>query len=263
MLQRTELSSELINDITLVHNPMHFINGAVSGMAGIILSHPFDTIKTNIQSNNPIKLNFRFLYSGLYPPLIGVGFEKAIVFGSFLNFNQFFEKKNFKRETNIALSGALSGFFASFIVTPVERIKILLQNGASMEKIKSVQVSSLFRGLSATFTRETPGFAIYFSVYENLKYHYFTKHNRELPALTSFFFGGVSGAVAWTFIYPQDLIKTKIQSNYNSSENIFKIMGNIFKEGGLRMFYKGFHLALLRAVPLHAGTFSVMEILKK
>ena len=252
-----------MEDLVIINNPKHFMNGAVSGMAGIILSHPFDTIKTNIQSNNSIKFSFRFLYKGIYPPLFGVGFEKAIVFGTFLNFNHFFEKKEFKRETNIAISGALSGFFASFIVTPVERIKILLQNGASIEKVKSIQVSSLFKGLSATFTRETPGFAIYFSVYENLKYHYYTKQDQEMPNIISFMFGGLSGAVAWTFIYPQDLVKTKIQSNYNSSESITKIIGNIYKEGGIRMFYKGFHLALLRAVPLHAGTFAMMEVLKK
>ena len=80
-------------------------------------------------------------------------------------------------------------------------------------------------------------------------FHYFT-------------FGGMSGAIAWLFIYPQDLVKTRVQA---STQNITPktIVKNIYTEFGVRGFFKGFHLALLRAVPLHAGTFAMVEYLKK
>ena len=33
----------------------HYLNGAMSGMVGLTLSHPFDTIKSNIQAKKTIK----------------------------------------------------------------------------------------------------------------------------------------------------------------------------------------------------------------
>ena len=61
-----------------------FIFGYISGMAGILVSHPFDTIKTHIQSNKPIPRSLNGLYRGIGPPLIGVGLEKSIVFGVYI-----------------------------------------------------------------------------------------------------------------------------------------------------------------------------------
>ena len=72
--------------------------------------------------------------------------------------------------------------------------------------------SKLFVGLSATFTRETPGFAIYFSNYEYWKKSLYTDHNVQIGPIASFLLGGSSGIMAWIFIYPQDQIKTILQS---------------------------------------------------
>jgi hypothetical protein len=62
----------------------------------------------------------------LLPPFLGVGFEKAIVFGMFENSQLILKDKNISEKNSIALSGAIAGFAASFIVTPCERIKIQL-----------------------------------------------------------------------------------------------------------------------------------------
>lgn len=119
----------------------------------------------------------------------------------------------------------------------------------------------MFKGLSATFTREVPGFAIYFSTYESLKNHFYK--NREISIISSFIFGGISGTMAWVFIYPQDRIKTIIQSNCNKNSNasIKSIIKNTYNNGGLKQFYNGFSFAVARAILLHSGTFCTMEIL--
>lgn len=234
---------------------MEFLYGAISGMVGITLSHPFDTIKTCIQDNKPVKLGIISLYKGFVPPLIGVGFEKAIVFGIYTNANRIINKYTNNTIVNNTISGALSGFTASLIVTPVERIKILLQTD---KKLLSYQYKNLFRGLSATFSRETPGFAIYFNVYEALK----NKKN-NISAIESFLFGGISGLISWIFIYPQDCIKTRMQSNESnvSNKSFIQVSKEIYREGGFKIFYRGFHFALMRALPLHAGTFMTFEYL--
>jgi solute carrier family 25 carnitine/acylcarnitine transporter 20/29 len=236
-----------------------YINGGISGMCGIVLSHPIDTIKTHIQTGhnlNTFKPSFTHFYKGISAPLLGVGIEKAIVFGTY---NYMYSKTE-----NIPLSGALSGLTASLVVTPYERIKILKQNSEVIH-FKELNIKFLFRGLSATFTREMPGFAIYFTTYEYLKKKTFTEHNKKIDYTSSFIYGGIAGITAWIFIYPQDRIKTILQSHSgtekNMNLNIKSIMNSIYSNGGLKHFYTGFTWAVARASLLHSGTFCMMEYL--
>ncbi len=238
----------------------YYIKGCISGMTGIILSHPVDSIKTHYQTqkNNNIKFKYSVsnLYKGITSPLFGVGLEKALVFGTY-NY-----VKNISN--NIPLSGAISGLVASIIVSPYERIKIMKQTNQTIILSNCLKPNFIFKGLSATFTREIPGFAIYFSTYEGLKNHFYKKSldntNTNISIPASFIFGGISGITAWIFIYPQDRIKTIIQSQTNKT-NISDIIKNIYNTGGFKQFYKGFSFAALRAVLLHSGTFCTMELL--
>ena len=250
-----------------------YIYGGIGGMFGIILSHPLDTIKTHIQTGksfSAFKPSITNLYRGITVPLIGVGIEKAIVFGTY---NYIMKKTNC-----IPLSGAIAGLSASLIVSPYERLKILKQSSQSF-KISPLYILNpqfMFKGLGVTFTREVPGFAIYFSVYEHLKYTTYTQHNKEITGLSSFIYGGVSGLTAWIFIYPQDKIKTIIQSNTHSNthsntqsnihntknvNSIVNIVKNMYSTYGITYFYKGFSWAAGRAMLLHSGTFCAIEAL--
>jgi len=215
-----------------------YIQGGISGMFGICLSHPIDTIKTLYQTGNN-KYKFKNLYKGISSPLIGVGIEKAVVFGTY----------NYCKKNNIStpLSGAISGFAASIIVSPYERIKILKQPD------QKIDFRFLFKGLGITFFREVPGFAIYFKVFEVLK----NTSNTNYSSLKTFIFGGIAGSVAWVFIYPQDRIKTIIQST--NEKNTKHIIQTILKNGEL---YNGFSFAIARAFLLHSGTFFMMERLQ-
>ena len=246
---------DTFDDFKILNN--NYIKGALSGMFGILLSQPVDAIKTHYQVNKNIKFNYSFknFYKGVSSPLLGVGLEKAMVFGMY----------NYMRNQNysIAVSGGISGFIASAIVTPYERIKILTQTNKKITK-EILKPSYLFKGLSATFTREIPGFAIYFSTYEYLKNKFYTEKNKEISIYSSFIFGGISGSTAWLFIYPQDRIKTIIQSADNNQKlDIKSIIKKTYEAGGVRHFYSGFSFAIMRAVLLHSGTFCMMEILNK
>ena len=237
----------------------NYISGYIAGVSAIIVSHPIDTIKTNYQERIPIKLNFKALYRGITAPLIGIGLEKAIVFGTYNTiYNQY---------PNHAIAGAISGLTASFVVTPYERIKILLQTKHQQHQPKKQPITItpryLFQGLSATFYREVPGFAIYFSTYNYLKdksQHYY---NKPISTIEAFIYGGISGAWSWVFIYPQDRIKTHIQSSIKDKITIKQSIKDIIKNEGIKGLYRGFHFALLRAIPLHATAFMVNELMQE
>lgn len=241
-----------------------YINGAIGGMVGLTMSHPIDTIKNNIQVGNKINWSFRALYKGFVSPFFGMGIEKAIVFGTYeMVYNYLLEKNKWELcYKNIAMAGAISGMAASIVVTPIERIKILKQTNKDFSlSYKSINIRYLYTGFSSTLTRETPGFAIYFSSYNYFKNQYIDYMTHEPTIPYYFVTGGLSGLIAWAFIYPQDVIKTNIQSTNNLTFN--RVVKNIYTTEGLKGFYKGFHFAVMRAFPLHAGTFTIIELLKK
>jgi solute carrier family 25 carnitine/acylcarnitine transporter 20/29 len=230
-----------------------FLFGYFAGFCGIIISHPFDTMKTRIQDGKPIEFNLKSLYRGISAPLLGVGLEKAIVFGTFEN-TKFYTNSDF-------ISGAISGLTASLVVTPFERIKIRLQTDGKINfnnfNRNQINIRYLYQGFSATLTRETPGFAIYFSVY-----NFFKNRTNEITAFKSFIYGSFAGSFSWVFIYPQDRIKTHLQALAEKKMGFFEGFREIHKSGGFLGFYRGFSFALIRAIPLHATAFMVMELCK-
>lgn len=237
-----------------------FMKGYVSGMFGLFISHPFDTLKVSFQENKPIKkFDIKTLYKGVSSPLLGVGLEKAIVFGSYSTALNICRNHKISDKFAIPISGAISGFTCSFAVTPVDRIKILLQTNQKF----TFRNVNLFRGLSATFVREVPGFAIYFSVYDGFKTTFYK--NQQIEIYTAFLVGGLSGFTSWFLIYPPDRIKTRMQTNIMTTNQptFLETTKIIYKESGYRGFYRGFHFALMRAIPLHCGTFAMFEFLSK
>ena len=78
-------------------------------------------------------------------------------------------------------SGIIGGFICTLIVTPIDRIKINLQNNTPLT-IKNMNINNLYRGFIPTVCRETPGFGIYFTTYNYLKSNY-NKENNMMKTL--------------------------------------------------------------------------------
>jgi len=230
-----------------------YFSGFIGGMTGTILSHPFDTIKSNIQTkkySNIIECSkgiyqqqyFKGFYRGLLPPLCGMGFEKMLVFGIYNSL-----KSN---NINTTISGGITGGVACILIAPIEYLKINKQIDSL------INIKNIYRGFNATLCREIPGFAIYFSTYEYLKDNYQTTPFRL------FLYGGFSGILSWIIIYPMDVVKSNVQS-YKSNINILNCTKQLYKQNGFKYFYKGFSLSLLRAFPMHGGAFFGYEMMKQ
>lgn len=248
-----------------------WVSGMVGGGSGILMSHPFDTVKTYHQSHSTksiIEAVYKIvrgagplsLYRGVIPPFFGMGLEKAIVFGVQDNFAKNNLIDNYYLNTFI--SGIVAGVSCAIVVTPVEKFKIGMQNGLSFSEVyqKNIKaptiglsLKNLYYGLPSTLLREGPGFGVYFTTYN------FLKRNTEVfTPLHAMAYGAFSGATAWACMYPSDPIKT-IQQSKNLP---FKSAVNqIYSKYGIPGFYRGFHIALGRAIPLHAGVFGGIEML--
>lgn len=234
------------------HN--EFLYGLCGGFTGTLISHPFDTVKTRIQTGSCLTireaLKKRQLYSGLTAPMIGIMFEKSIVFG-------FYEKSKQYGFSNFT-SGIIGGFISTLIVTPIDRIKIIYQNGTGA--LRGIGLRSLYKGFVPTIFRETPGFGIYFYTYNVLTERY---KDKEENLFRTFIFGAISGFSAWVFIYPSDLIKTNYQAQAKGLTLVDTVKTILTPQVKPMNLYKGFSLAIMRAMPLHGGVFLGYELAKK
>jgi len=223
---------------------MDSVYGFISGITGILLSHPIDTIKTRIQSN--ISLSGIKLYSGLASPLLLYPVEKSIVFGT----TQLCKE----RGLGSFFSGAISGLACVFVVTPMEYYKIHRQNN-----MLDISFKKIYSGTNMTCVRESLGYGIYFSFYDYVT----PKYNQERNLFKTFLIGGLTGSLSWLAIYPADRVKTLVQSN---SINAMTAMRTIYNENNnktFRNFFKGMAWAQARAFVLHAGVFLGYETSKK
>ncbi len=224
-----------------------FLPGSFGGACGILLSHPLDTIRIRYQCLKPNEnIYFGKLYKGIIPPLLGMMLEKSIVFGVY---NLLKEQTN----SNI-IAGLGAGASSACIITPIEKIKIGLQQNFKLTQ--SLQLKQSYKGFIPTLCRESIGFALYFSIYNYLKQKYNTEHNY----IKTLFIGGSSGVGSWIFIYPIDVVKTRLQSPTLQYKNIRHCIRDTSKIYGYSFFYRGLTLGLLRAFQLHAGVWIGYEL---
>ncbi|KAJ3495007.1 hypothetical protein NLG97_g3696 [Lecanicillium saksenae] len=86
---------------------------------------------------------------------------------------------------------------------------------------------------------------------------------KDIPGWKIAMYGGLAGEFLWLASYPFDVIKSKMQTDGFGADQKFKSMRHCFastwKTGGIGGFWKGIGPTLLRAMPVSAGTFAVVE----
>ena len=103
--------------------------------------------------------------------------------------------------------------------------------------------------------REVPGFAAQFGVYEYLKGLMITEQRPHLSLLESFAVCAPAAVICWIFSYPQDIIKTKLQTQPRGTfkkwiipDGGFVECGrSIYRSQGIRGFFVGISPCLIRA----------------
>lgn len=164
----------------------------------------------------------------------------------------------------------------SVISGPIEHIRIRLQtqpNGElriysgpvdCVKKIVSQEgMSGLYRGQAVTLLREFHGYGIWFAAFEALMSLETRKKKiarEDIPSWKVALYGGLAGEALWLGSHPLDVIKSKMQSDGFGSEKKYKNMRACFKQTylseGMRGLWRGIGPALLRAMPVSAGTFA-------
>ena len=112
--------------------------GSIAGFGNCVSGFALDTIKTRVQLNRMTIMQcfrsivknegFMALFNGIYYPLITVPLINAVSFGSYELY------KSLDKDVGLSFlsgmeAGAFSGIVGSFVVNPVELVKIRMQAG--------------------------------------------------------------------------------------------------------------------------------------
>ncbi|XP_054710512.1 mitochondrial basic amino acids transporter-like [Uloborus diversus] len=225
-----------------------FFAGCLGGCAGVLVGHPFDTVKVRLQTqdcNNKIyrgtfhcistiikQESYQGLYKGMSSPMAGLAAVNAIVFGVYGNIVRSSSSPN--SLLNQFMAGSAAGFVQSFVTSPMELAKTRMQLQGQSDPnirlpywkkkrvlyknpldclIKTFRNDGLFgfyRGLATTIMRDAPGFGVYFAGYEFLT-EKVTDSKGNVNTLSLLCVGGLAGVMSWIVIYPFDVIKSRLQ----------------------------------------------------
>jgi mitochondrial ornithine carrier protein len=193
-------------------------------------------------------------------------------------------------------TGAFSGVFTSFVLTPVELVKCKIQvpnssSGVVRAPLTPLQVvREVFRhqglrgfwhGQMGTLIREAGGCSAWFGTKETTS-EFFRDYNVKgaksaverrrmqtdpLP-LWQQAVAGASAGMSYNFLFfPADTIKSRMQTapvgSSTAGQTFSSEAAALWRQAGLRGFYRGCGITVLRSAPSSAFIFMVYDGLKK
>ncbi|RVX72502.1 hypothetical protein B0A52_03692 [Exophiala mesophila] len=194
----------------------------------------------------------------------------------------------------LAACGAASGAFTSLLLTPIELIKCKMQVlppshiakelGYSVNKppgpLQLIRITfrnhglmGFWHGQLGTLIRETGGSAAWFGSYEGVKI-LFLKYDPSINQISDVkvwqqMLAGAAAGMSYNFaFYPADTIKSRMQTSntagVGATQLSFAATGReLWREQGLKGFYRGCGITVFRAAPSSAIIFSIYEGLRK
>ncbi|KAL3883031.1 hypothetical protein ACJMK2_029327 [Sinanodonta woodiana] len=283
------------------------INGGIAGIVGVTCVFPIDLVKTRLQNQQPgpngqvmyksladcaVKTfrneGFFGMYRGSGVNLLLITPEKAIK----LVGNDFFRHVLRKENNTLTiprelLAGAGAGMCQIIITTPMELLKIQLQdagrsvrvdltatttgsvNGATttaaprlsatkitLQLLREKGVFGLYQGCGATLLRDVTFSAIYFPLFSHLN----SKGKRregsnQAVFYHSFISGCIAGCTASLSVNPFDVVKTRLQTLHKGKgeqtyKGIIDCFVKVLKHEGPKAFFKGALCRILVIAPL-------------
>ncbi|KAJ5679074.1 hypothetical protein N7462_007318 [Penicillium macrosclerotiorum] len=277
--------------------------GAAGGIAQVLLGQPFDIVKVRLQTTSQYKGALdcatqifkkegpAAFYKGTLTPLIGIGACVSVQFGAFHEARRRLEELNKKKYADSSLSygqyylaGSFAGITNTVLSSPIEHIRIRLQaqpHGAGrlyagpidcIQKLSAQGgiLGGVYRGTTVTLLREAQAYGSWFMAFEFMMNQDAKRNNikrEDISAVKVATYGGLAGEALWLSSYPFDVVKSKMQTDGFGANQKFANMRDCFKKTyameGLGGFWKGIGPTLLRAMPVSAGTFVVVELAMK
>lgn len=266
-----------------------FISGGFGGTCLVLAGHPLDLIKVKLQTSTQYSSTLqcfkgilkesgvRGLYRGMFTPLVGVTPIFATCFWGY-DIGQKLSIKIMKKTSDgnlsmkqICFAGGFSALPSTLLMTPIERVKCILQTNKALSGpsdsikliLKEDGAIGFYRGFFATLLRDCPGSVAYFGSYEFFKKLFSSKDptSTNLSPIAVLCAGGLAGMCNWAVAIPPDVIKSRLQTapkgTYNGIADVFV---KLIKTEGISALFRGLGPAMIRAFPANAACFLGVEL---
>mmetsp|Transcript_14868 Transcript_14868/g.32524 ORF Transcript_14868/g.32524 Transcript_14868/m.32524 type:complete len:294 (-) Transcript_14868:2115-2996(-) len=270
------------------------VASVVGSTACVYTGQPFDTVKVRMQVQGAKfkgavacfrttieKEGVLALWRGSVPACVGAVSENAMAFGTNGLLKRFLSSEEERDSegrpviniTGPIITGAITGAFVAVVLCPSDTLKcraqVAIAQGRGSIKMKDLihQVVSkrgymgLYGGFAAQVMRDIPFYSSFFGTYEILC-QTFEKYTQWEQSSIYFISGGLAGQVGWTVSIAPDSIKSQIQTS-DVKIRILETAKHIYKMRGLRGFFAGIEVAVLRAFPANAALFMGYEYSKQ
>ena len=253
----------------------HQRSSALAGVSRAVVGHPFDTIKVNLQtrpelyssSSSALRSVLKSdgiagLFKGIRAPIFGNAATSTVHFSVFNHFHE---------HNHAIIAGALAGAAGSIIVSPVEYVRIKMQLANQLANQESYKCAmecakhiihqdgynpfAMYRGLGITMARESIGYAAFFGAY------FMIESPTGMKLVDDVLRGCVCGLALWRSMYPLDCIKSRMQGaipEHRHHGPVWHAM-DIYRTLGIRGFFKGFSITMLRAIPVNVAIVLTVE----
>lgn len=207
-------------------------------------------------------------------------------FGGFHQARRWFEARNGSAGPltypQYFAAGAFAGVANSVLSGPIEHVRIRLQtqpHGAGrlyagpLDCVRKLGAQDggvlrgVYRGAGVTVWREAFAYGFWFLSFEwmmNADARRNAVDRRDIPSYKIAAYGGLAGEALWLGSYPFDVVKSKMQTDGFGKDRKYKsavdCIAKTWRAEGARGFWKGIAPTLLRAMPVSAGTFAVVEM---
>lgn len=172
------------------------------------------------------------------------------------------------------LCGSLGGFAGTVVSHPLDTIRVRLQlqhlspeNYKGMfdcasQSIKAEGFLGLYKGVVPPVAFIMPWYAMLFAGKEfgDRALKRYTNVDDYTKALLAGWMGGL-----WSTLVsaPSELLKIRAQNNTSGKTNYLEISKTMYKEGGIKYFFKGYSSVWLRDIPSFTVYFGIFDVLTK
>lgn len=153
------------------------------------------------------------------------------------------------------------------LVHPIETVKTRLQiSGGSVTGIisgllKNEGILGFWKGIQAAWGRESLYASIKIGGYGPIRDLYGAS-DKNAPFLLKFAAGATSGSLGGAAGNPFDVLKTKMQANAKQKVEISELARRLYKEQGIKGFYRGVEANVARACVLNATKMGCYDVSK-
>lgn len=163
------------------------------------------------------------------------------------------------------LSGAVSGAVQSVIWAPMELLKkrMMIETAKPVPLLTAARtvvaqegIAGLYRGYPVVASFFIPACGIWYGSYDLYK-RALNKDPTSPSTVNSLVAGGMAGMSSWGFLFPFDTVAAHVQTKKLPFKHV--VLG-LWREGGVRAFYRGLGPCLARACVADAACFAAYEM---